>query len=52
MIPIIYESSETDFISNGLGRLRDCMSCEVTEERNGIYECVNLSTLSTVLTST
>ena len=39
MIPIIYESSETDFISNGLGRLRDCLSCEVTEERNGIYEC-------------
>lgn len=39
MIPIIYESSETSFASNGLGRLRDCLSCEVTEERNGIYEC-------------
>lgn len=39
MIPIIYESGETAFTSNGLGRLRDCASCDVTEERNGIYEC-------------
>ena len=39
MIPILYESTETDFDSNGLGRLRDCISCTVTEERNGIYEC-------------
>ena len=39
MIPIIYEKTETAFISNGLGRLRDCISCIVTEERNGIYEC-------------
>lgn len=39
MIPILYESNETEFTSNGLGRLRDCISCEVTEERNGIYEC-------------
>ena len=39
MIPILYESTETDFGSNGLGRLRDCISCTVTEERNGIYEC-------------
>ena len=39
MIPILYESNETEFISNGLGRLRDCIRCEVTEERNGIYEC-------------
>lgn len=38
MIPIIYEKNETSFVSNGLGRLRDCMTCEVTEERNGIYE--------------
>lgn len=38
MIPILYESNETAFVSNGLGRLRDCMTCEVTEERNGIYE--------------
>ena len=39
MIPILYESTETSFTSNGLGRLRDCISCVVTEERNGIYEC-------------
>lgn len=39
MIPILYESNETLFSSNGLGRLRDCISCIVTEERNGIYEC-------------
>ena len=39
MIPILYEKSEIDFNSNGLGRLRDCIRCEVTEERNGIYEC-------------
>lgn len=39
MIPILYEKDETQFTSNGLGRLRDCISCEVTEERNGIYEC-------------
>lgn len=39
MIPILYEKDETAFVSNGLGRLRDCISCVVTEERNGIYEC-------------
>lgn len=39
MIPILYNSNEVGFASNGLGRLRDCISCTVTEERNGIYEC-------------
>ena len=38
MIPILYEADEIDFSSNGIGRLRDCIRCEVTEERNGIYE--------------
>lgn len=38
MIPILYDKDETVFISNGLGRLRDCITCTVTEERNGIYE--------------
>ena len=38
MIPILYESDEINFTSNGLGRLRDCTRCEVTEERNSIYE--------------
>lgn len=39
MIPILYNSDEQQFLSNGLGRLVDCISCTVTEERNGIYEC-------------
>lgn len=40
MIPILYDTNETAFINNGLGRLRDCISCVVTEERNsGVYEC-------------
>lgn len=38
MIPILYEKTETEFKSNGLGRLRSCIRCECTEERNGIYE--------------
>lgn len=38
MIPILYDTNETAFISNGLGRLRDCISAVVTEERNGVYE--------------
>ena len=39
MIPILFESNETTFNHNGLGRLRDMISCIVTEERNGVYEC-------------
>lgn len=39
MIPILYDTNETEFTSNGLGRLRDCVSCVVSEERNSIYEC-------------
>lgn len=38
MIPILYESTETEFTSNGLGRLRDMIRCECAEERNGVYE--------------
>ena len=38
MIPILYESDEVSFVSNGLGRLRDAISVVVTEERNSIYE--------------
>lgn len=38
MIPILYESTETAFITNGIARLRDCVSAVVTEERNGVYE--------------
>lgn len=39
MIPILFDSNETAFTSNGIGRLIDCISCVVVEERNGIYEC-------------
>lgn len=38
MIPVLYESTETAFTSNGLGRLTECTACTVTEERNGEYE--------------
>lgn len=38
MIPILYEKNETAFISNGLCRLRDCISAVVTEGRNSVYE--------------
>lgn len=38
MIPILFRSTETAFTSNGIGRLSDAISCEVTEERNGKYE--------------
>ena len=39
MIPILYEANETAFVSNGIARLRDMISCQVVEERNGVYEC-------------
>lgn len=39
MIPILFAPDEKDFTSNGLGRLSGCRRFEVTEERNGIYEC-------------
>lgn len=38
MIPILYEKTEVVFSSNGLGRLRDIISCKVVEERNSVYE--------------
>ena len=38
MIPILYEGTETQFTSNGLGRLADAISCKVVEERNATYE--------------
>ena len=40
MKPILYSHGETSFTNNGLGRLADCISCKVTEERNGVYECL------------
>lgn len=38
MIPILFESTETTFTRNGIGRLAEATACEVTEERNGQYE--------------
>lgn len=38
MIPILYDGNEKNFISNGLGRLSDAISCTVEEERNGTFE--------------
>lgn len=40
MIPILFESSATNFSTFGIGVLKDTTSCEVTEERNGAYELV------------
>ena len=36
--PVLYLSNEVDFNNNGIGTLSDCISCVVTEERNGAYE--------------
>ena len=38
MIPILYDKTETEFKTLGIGPLSDTISCEVTEERNGSYE--------------
>ena len=38
MIPVLYPSNETQFQTNGIGRLSDAISCNVTEERNGVFE--------------
>lgn len=40
MIPKLFSATETLFSGEGLGRLTDCTKCEVTEERNGMYELV------------
>lgn len=40
MIPVLYPANATDFSLFGLGVLTDTISCEVTEERNGVFECL------------
>ena len=40
MIPVLYPPNAADFSSFGLGVLTDTISCEVTEERNGVFECL------------
>lgn len=37
MKPILFAETATTFNTNGIGRI-DCISCNVTEEKNGIYE--------------
>lgn len=34
----LFESTDTDFSTNGIGALPDAITCTVTEERNGAYE--------------
>ena len=38
MIPILYNKNFSGIYDNGLGGLPDCISCIVTEERNGAFE--------------
>lgn len=38
MKPILYDSTEKQFTTNGIGTLADAISCTVFEERNGSYE--------------
>ena len=40
MIPTLYEEYETQYISNGLGRLSDAISCVITQNKSGTYELV------------
>ena len=40
MIPILFKANATKFDTYGIGVLKDCTYCQVTEERNGEYECV------------
>ena len=40
MIPVLYPPNATDFSTFGRGVLTDTVSCEVTEERNGVFECL------------
>ena len=39
MIPILFKADATDFSTFGIGALTETLTCEVTEERNGTFEC-------------
>ena len=39
MIPVLFKANATAFNTFGIGVLKDCTFCEVTEERNGAFEC-------------
>ena len=38
MIPKLFDKMATSFTTEGIGRLTDCLSCEVAEERNGVFD--------------
>lgn len=38
MIPILYEANEEQFVTNGIGRLSDAISCTVRQEEDGLYQ--------------
>ena len=40
MLPLLYKSNtaKNDFNNNGLGFVKNCTKCKVTEVRNGLYE--------------
>lgn len=38
MFPVLYRSNTLDFKYNGLGFIKNCTKCIVTEVRNGLYE--------------
>lgn len=38
MTPMLFEANTTSYEGLGIGKLTECISCLVTEERNGIYE--------------
>ena len=40
MIPVLYPANATDFTTFGIGTLTDTLTCEVSEERNGLFECL------------
>lgn len=40
LIPVLYAPNTTDFSTFGIGTMVDTVACEVTEARNGIYECL------------
>lgn len=40
MIPVLYLANTADFSTFGIGTLTDTIACEVTEERNGLFECL------------
>lgn len=38
MIPVLFESNEQEYLTNGIGRLSSAVSCTVTEDSTGYYE--------------